>query len=235
MPLPDIVYVVKPGDDNQELRFSLRTLRNLPHGRVFVAGYCPRWLKGVTPIPVRQAGTKFANSTGNLRAAAEHPEVSEDFLYFNDDFFVMSPVDRMPVLHRGPVSTVEDYYSTRGKGPYLEGLRGTRGLLLELGFDEPLSYELHVPMLLNKQRLLETLELGADLPVLHKRTLYGNVWAAGGKQIRDCKVLSRGWTFPKAAPFLSTAPLSFASGAVGQHIRARFPEPGPYEGLLTFH
>lgn len=235
MPLPDIVYVVRPGDDNQELRYSLRTLRNVPHRRVFIAGHCPRWVKGVTPIPVRQDGTKFSNSTGNLRAAAEHPEVSEEFLYFNDDFFVMQPIRRMPALHRGPIAAIERYYAARGKGAYLKGLRDTWALLAELGIEQPLSYELHVPMLLQKARLLETLELGAHLPVLHKRTLYGNVWGLGGRQIPDCKVIDRGWTFPKAAPFLSTLPVSFASGAAGQHIRRAFPEPGPYEGLLTFH
>ncbi|WP_037870681.1 hypothetical protein [Streptomyces sp. SPB074] len=226
---PDIVYVVKPGDRNEELRYSLRSLAHLPHARVWIAGHCPSWVRGVGRIPVPPRATKYQSSTANLRAAAEHPEVAEGFLYFNDDFFIMRPLDRMPVLHRGPLARVEAYYATRGRGRYLRGLRETRVLLAQLGHHRPLSYELHVPMPMRKAQVLETLDTGAHLEVLHKRTLYGMMHQLGGREISDPKILTRGPAFPRSVPFLSTLPDSFAHGQVGAHIRARFPEPGPYE------
>lgn len=227
---PDIVYVVRPGEHNQQLRYSLRSVAaHLPHGRVWIAGYCPRWARDVGAIPVPKRATKYASSTANLRAAAEHPEVAEEFLYFNDDFFIMKPLAAAPVLHRGPVARVEAYYATRGRGQYLRGLRDTRALLAQLGHPNPLSYELHVPMPMSKARLLETLDTGAHLPVLHKRTLYGAMHSVGGQQIPDPKILTRGPRFPRSTPFLSTMPDTFTHGAVGAFVRARFPTPGPYE------
>lgn len=230
MGAPDIVYVVRVGERNEQLRYSLRSIAaHLPHRRVWLAGYCPTWAKDVGKISVVQPGTKYANSTANLRAAAEHPDVAEEFLYFNDDFFVMQQVGVMPVLHRGPVSRVEAYYATRANGQYLKGLRETRDLLATLGRPNPLSYELHVPMPMTKTRLLETLDIGRELKVLHKRTLYGNLHQVGGREIIDPKILTVGPRFSRHASFLSTMPDTFTRGQVGGYIRSRLAKTGPYE------
>lgn len=228
--MPDIVYVLRPADRNEQLRYSLRSVAaHLPHGRVWLAGHCPSWVRDVGCIPVVQQGTKYQNSTANLKAAAEHPDVADEFLLMNDDFFIMRPVERMPVLHRGPVSKVEGYYARRASGMYLRGMRETRELLAELGFPAPLSYELHVPMPMDKTGLLHALEAGQHLEVLHKRTLYGALHGLGGHEIPDPKVLGRGGQFAREAPFLSTMPDSFSGGLVGEFIRGRFPSLSVYE------
>ena len=41
---PDIVYFVKPSEDNDELKYSLRSLKNLNHGQVYLVGYRPSWV-----------------------------------------------------------------------------------------------------------------------------------------------------------------------------------------------
>jgi hypothetical protein len=229
MAVPDIVYPVRPGNTNQELRYSLRSLANLPHGRVWIAGHRPPWVRGVGHIPVPAQPTKYQGSTANLRAAVQHPDVAEDFILMNDDFFVMTPVEEVPILHRGPVDRVEAYYASRGRGLYLQGLRDTKALLASLGYPAPLSYEVHVPMPMTKARVREALEVGGHLPVLHKRTLYGNLFGLGGKQVQDPKVLTRGPRFPRDGAFLSTMPDTFASGAVGSFIRGKLARPGLYE------
>lgn len=235
--LPDIVYVVRPGDRNTELRHSLRSLRNVPHRRVIIAGHVPSWIKGVVGVPTVQDRSKFENSTGNLKAALEHPDCGSSVLLMNDDFFVMRPIGEVPVMHRGTMDEVEAYYVNRGSGSYLTGLRSTRKLLRELGVRRPLSYELHIPFPIDRDRMLEAIGIGVEAGVtaLHKRSLYGNLAAIGGGQMRDVKVLQRGWAFPQKGTFLSTMPESFRSGVVGDHIRQRFPEPSKYEGLLSYH
>ncbi|MFE4796236.1 hypothetical protein ACFRFL_14235 [Streptomyces sp. NPDC056708] len=231
MEAPDIVVPVREGAVNEQLRYALRSwAAHLPHRWVWVVGYRPSWLDGVRHIPTRQTGTKYQNTTVAVRAACEHPDVSGTFLLANDDMFVMQPVTEMPVLHRGPVRTVEAYYATRGSGAYLRGLRETRDLLVSLGHEDPLSYELHLPMNLEKAKMLETLDVGRHLDVVHKRTLYGNLAGLGGDEIRDVKILHRaprGYSADDV--FLSTMPDSFAAGHVGQHIRRAFPEPSRYE------
>ncbi|MCF3960612.1 hypothetical protein [Streptomyces fuscigenes] len=227
----DIVCPVREGTANEALRYALRSwAANLPHRRVWLVGYRPPWAGGTEFIPTHQAGqTKYRNTTAAMRAVCEHPDVSDTFLWANDDFFVMRPVEGgMPVYHRGPVREVEAYYATRGNGAYLRGLRETRDLLVELGHKEPLSYELHVPLPVTKRGMLAVLEIGRHLDVLHKRTAYGMLAGIGGTRMRDVKILHRR-PVPTSGTFLSTMPDSFRNGHVGQFIRSSFRQPGPYE------
>ncbi|MEV6565867.1 hypothetical protein [Streptomyces kronopolitis] len=231
-PEVDIVVPVRVGAANQQLRYALRSwATNLPHRHIWIVGHRPAWTREVRHIPTQQTGTKYQNTTAAVRAACLHGEVSETFLLCNDDFFVMQPPpeDGMPVLHRGPVSRVESYYERRSSGLYLRGLRETRDLLVGLGHDDPLSYELHVPLPVAKDQMLKALDVGRGLEVVHKRTLYGNLAGIGGKEIRDVKCLNRSPRFDRAGPFLSTMPDSFANGLIGQHIRSVFPTACHYE------
>lgn len=231
MEAPDIVVPVREGAANEQLRYALRSwAAHMPHGQVWIVGHRSAWLDAVRHIPTCQAGTKYQNSTAAVRAACEHPEVSHSFLLANDDMFVMHAFDSMPVLHRGSVRTVEAYYETRGIDDYLRGMRETRDLLVQLGHPEPLSYELHIPMTVDKDGMLAALDEGRNLDVVHKRTLYGNLAAVGGTEIRDVKIMHRAPRgYDAASPFLSTMPDSFAAGMVGQFIRRAFPDPSRYE------
>ncbi|MEU6594249.1 hypothetical protein ABZ923_34440 [Streptomyces sp. NPDC046881] len=226
----DLVVPLREAPSNQQLRYALRSwVANLPHRHLWIVGYKPTWLGGVRHIPTRQTGTKYQNTTVAMRAACEHPDVSETFLYANDDMFVMERLDAMPVLHRGPVREVEPYYVARASGSYLRGMRETRDLLVDQGFADPLSYELHVPLPVSKAGMLKALDIGRHLTVLHKRTAYGVLNEIGGERIEDVKVLHRGPRFDRSTPFLSTMPDSFAHGEVGRVIRSRFPMPSDYE------
>ncbi|MFI2434629.1 hypothetical protein [Streptomyces sp. NPDC018693] len=226
----DLVVPVREAPANQQLRYALRSWQaNLPHRHVWIVGYKPAWLGGVRHIPTRQPGTKYQNTTVAVRAACEHPEISETFLYANDDMFVMERLDALPVLHRGPIRDVEAHYAARASGSYLRGMRETRDLLVDQGFADPLSYELHVPLPVTKTGMLKALDAGRHLDVLHKRTAYGVLNEVGGERIEDVKVLHRGPRFDRSTPFLSTMPDSFAHGEVGRVIRSCFPTPSSYE------
>lgn len=233
---PDVVYVVRPGDDNEELRYSLRSLRNLPHGEVWIAGHCPPWLTNVHRIPVPPAESKYASSTANLRAAADHDGVAERFVYCNDDFFIVEPLAEVPALHRGPVGDVLAHYRTKYPDgmDYVDGMAATARLLDDhFEITDPMSYELHVPMVLERSKVRVALDTAAEWGVraLHKRTLYGNLWRVGGSQVEDCKVHDYRSPWP-AGPFVSTCDSSFA-GAHGRTIRRLFPDPSPYERAGT--
>lgn len=229
-----VVYVVGPGDRNEELRFSLRSLAaHLPHTRVWIAGHRPAWVSDdVGHIPVAQSLTRFQNSTANMRAACEHPEVggeAGEFVYFNDDFFVMAPLENgVPLLHRGPLPEVIG--ATRSS-LYRRGAQSTLHLMRRLGMEDDgplLSYELHAPLVVHKASMLKALDLGRGLPVLHKRTLYGNLIRLGGDQVEDVKVKTLTDPGP-AGVFVSTTDATFAHGKVGERIRAAFPDPCRYE------
>jgi hypothetical protein len=223
---PDVVYVVRPGDDNEELRHSLRSLRNLPHGKVWIAGYCPTWVsEDVGRIPVARQRDRNVSAKANLRAACEHPEVSDEFVYFNDDFFVMQRHDELPVMHRGPLAALV----TSGimASAYTRAMKNTLAVLQERGIAEPLMYDLHAPMLVDKAGMLTALDL-CHIPAMQERTLYGNLKGLGGELRHNHKVrrTQRGW---EDWAFLSTAEATFRTLPVGRHIQAAFGDPSPYE------
>lgn len=230
MELPDLVVPVREGAHNEPLRYALRSwAANLPHRHVWIVGFRPWWAAGARHIPTHQRGfPAYVNTTAGMRAACEHPEVSDPFLWANDDFFVMSPqTTPFPVLHRGPVREVFAQYGTRSSG-YVAAMRETHGFLVGLGYEEPTSFELHVPLPVHKAGMLRALKVGQGHDV-HKRTVYGVLNGIGGTPMRDVKVARRGPQFDAASPFLSTMPDSFHNGAVGRLIRGAFTQPSPYE------
>ena len=227
----DIVYVLRTGDRNEELRYSLRSLAaNLPHHQVWAAGYRPAWAT-MNEIPVAQRRTTFENSVANMRAACEHPGVSDRFVYMNDDIFVLKAMRRIPTLHRGTVAefTAECRRIYGRPGRYMMGLAATAELLVRRGIRDPICYEGHVPLVVDKAAMLEALDLGAHLPILHYRTLYGNLAQLAGRPIGDWKIRDGSSVPDPSWLFTSTVDSIFAGGAVGRWLRDRFAEPGPYE------
>jgi hypothetical protein len=227
----DIVYVVRPGDDNEELRYSLRTVcAHLPHDRVWIAGHRPPWLVNVGHIPTEQTGTKWANSTTNLRAACTHPEVSQRFTLVNDDMFLLADQpDGVPVYNRGLLDAVIAEHHDRRWSRYVQGMTATRTRLAAHGYTDLLSFELHVPMPVDKTLMLRAMALGSRIPVWHKRTAYGAVAGLTGEQIADVKIPTRRGLPRAGAQFVSSNDQSFARGEVGRLIRARYPNPSRYE------
>lgn len=235
----DIVYVVGDSEQNEELRYSLRSLKNLPHGTVWIAGHKPKWAVNVEHLPVRQIQpTKYQNSTANLLAALTHPDVAENVVYMNDDFFILEPVESVPYLHLGPVNGRVEYYDgkyghrPKGVGRYRDGMVQTASLLEKWGYRNVLSYEAHVPMPLHKETMAAAIRRAseeASIVALHKRTLYGNLCGVGGSKITDVKVLTSTHTWADGQPFVSTSNQTWQSGAVGRRLRKLFPEPSRYE------
>lgn len=228
----DVVYIVRPDDHNPELRVSLRTVaEHLPHDQVFVVGHTPSWVTGVHSLQTIQGGTKYANSTRNVLTACCTRDISDPFILMNDDFFILEPIDQVPTLHRGPVIDVlEEYRRRTNAGHYVTGMLETLELLYDLGHDEPLSYELHVPLVVSKNAMRDAIEEATrrDIPVPHKRTLYGNLTRIGGTQIEDVKVTDNALR-RLSGPFVSTSDHSYRHGWIGRHLEHTFDRPGPYE------
>jgi hypothetical protein len=237
------VYIVKEDTENnsEELRYSLRSLKNVSHDKVIIVGEKPAWVKNVTHIPVAQTGTKGENSAVNTRAAASSPLVSEEFIFMNDDFFILKPMSNIPALSFGLMADVIAKYEARySEGtPYIINMKQLYNVLLSKGFVSPLSYELHVPMVLSKSKILE-LYRTAEGRLYQFRSYYGNYSNIGGKVVDDVKIfLNQSHNHPEYVSdpqsylqnqsFLSATGGAFKRGIVGTFIRESFAEPSPYE------
>lgn len=230
--MPDIVYPVRPGDMNEELRYSLRSLRNLPDvGTVWVIGYQPSWVTGVEFIDGGNASTNsHANVYHNILRAMQHDAVAEDVVIFNDDFFVTEPITEIPVGRRG---TLAEHLNlprlrTSVKSWWRESLATTQICLHALEIDVPDSYELHIPFPAKKSLMRETLERFATVTPDNPpqwRSLYGNLHPASNVQLmRDSKAFAGG---ALQKPFHSTTDVSWKH--FRPKISALFPTASAYE------
>ena len=179
-------------------------------------------------VRVRQDGaTKWENTSKLLRAACEHDEVSDDFWLFNDDFFVLRPVDGLPPMYHGTLAERIRRIEERFGGPsrygtqlaVIERMLKTRGL-------GTLDYSLHVPMPVNKEKALVTMDEFSS-PMF--RSLYGNRHAIGGVDVPDVKLYGLFDVPPDGAILASTVDMVFSHGAGGVHIRGMFPDKCRYE------
>jgi hypothetical protein len=242
----DVVYIVKVAEKNEELRYSLRSLKNLPHDNVHIVGHQPSWVKGVihNPYdpgvpPLREKHAKWWKSWRMVKELCSFEDISEDFILFNDDFYVMNPVDSVPILHRGEMQAVIDAYKRRKPNnnilgnPYVFAMHETQEYLRFLK-KPTLCYEIHTPMVINRRKMLEAMNSidnisRPGLKHLNKRSLYGNYWEIGGDRTKDVKVDGANPTLDKTSDFLSTSDLSFAKRTIGGYIKSRFTKKCQYE------
>lgn len=233
----DIVYLLKDSDHNEELVFSMRSLKNIPHGKVFLVGGFPSEInpEKVYHIPTYQGPNKYENTTTALRAAASCEEVSDDFILMNDDFFIMSPI-KNPVselnLYRGYLMELIASYDRRPvyNIHYYNALCDVYSFLLQLGYDDPKCYELHIPMVMNKKKVLDMLTIrqaSNSLPRLLFRTLYGNLFVSGSVCTKDVKLSAATPMLSENPYFLSTSDGYFAK--IRLFIRSIFNEKSEYE------
>ena len=203
----DYVYICRSGD-NDELRYSLRSIEeNMPEGRVWVIGHRPVWYIGDF-IPVNDIGGKFDNIKNCIKVASEHAEISNNFILMNDDFFALKKIETMPILHGGLLKDKIERYKEQMMSPkYIKLLELTYKQLLANNITDPIDYDIHVPIVMNKEKLSQAIPI-AYFP----RSAYGNFASIGGTKITDVKVYgSVKIKNDEAFDFLSTEDRSFLS------------------------
>ncbi len=200
----DILYVVKSEILNDDLRFSLRSLDKYATGfdRVFIAGYRPIYVKGATPVPVRQTGTKYQNVLNNILEAVRNTDISDNFVLMNDDFIALHPVnfEIAPLNYAsGTLADKVQQVSEMRPSKWRSGFKVAADLLPKVcSYKNLWNYAVHTPYILNRQNLLELVEIPEVKAVLNTdetfllRVIYGNMYRRRKiEHIRDCK-LKRG-------------------------------------------
>lgn len=188
----DYVYICRKGD-NEELRYSIRSVvKNMPPGKIWLVGNRPSWYSGDF-LSVEDTAGKFVNITNAIAAAANSDLISDNFVLMHDDFFVIKPVENIPVMHNGLLSNkIKEYTAMDPDSRYVEILAKAYRYLKRRGIKEPLDYDIHVPMIMNKQNL-KTIATKTNAPM----SVYGNIFNIGGQQITDVKI------YPKFNKFVN--------------------------------
>lgn len=219
----DLVYICRDGD-NEELRYSIRSaVANLPHDNIWVFGGKPDWYIG-NHVRLKQNGLKYDNARSNLAAISRHYDVSDDFVLMNDDFYAIRPVEKIVPVHRGTLQEHLDMIHVNLG--YKRLVEETLDTLTNMKSKNLLSYELHVPMVMNKKNLGRII----GLPGLW-RSLYGNLYDVGGEQFADVKVHNNVDTdalMQNPLPYISSHEETF-QGILDGYFKDAFPEPSKYE------
>lgn len=182
----DLVYIVKKGDRNEDLRYSLRSIAKfVPHDNIWIIGYKPSWVTNVRYIPVEQKQDKWKNSVNNIIEACKCKNISENFVLMNDDFFAIKEINDL-TKSLNLCMNVLDARIQRYKHSSRHwdmGFKHLKDLLKNLKIQEPYyDFELHIPFIINKEEYLQVMNLSKvqqfmrTSKVLHKRSLYRNIF-----------------------------------------------------------
>lgn len=233
--MKDVLIPYRSSDGGAELRYALRSIaKNLPHGKVYIVGDSEPWFSDeLVHVPKMQYVYAFNDAEMNIRKGIKS-ELSEDFYFFNDDFYVLKPIKSIPNYHLGTLqSCLEERLARTGRSSYTDAIKKTMNYLKDRGYNEPLNYSAHIPCVLNKHNrrtvsntVLDRLARGDKLLV---RAIYGNIYYTDPVYTPDVKVYDiTSTTSPGVPQFISSNQLSF-NNALGKHLQAMFPQPSKYE------
>jgi hypothetical protein len=228
----DVVFMVRQGREFEELRYALRSLENLPHGKVWIYGAAPRWLAEAIHVPVPQGAVSHVNTGRMMGVFGLNRALSDEFYWFHDDMYVTDRLNSIPRLWREPWDEWLAGAKQR-KDPHGPAkTNATDEILSVFGKPRDYSYELHVPMVVDREALRRMVaEVTAYRPEVlaqvQKRSLYGNWVGYGGTQASDVK-------FYRSTPVEQLGPLASSSDLalntpIGQRLRELFSARGRYE------
>ena len=232
----DIVYPLGTGSvwENNELRYSLRAVaENVKDLRnVWVVGERPDWLTNVRYLPVKDCFDRPTKNTFHkLQSVCREADLSDDFLWLNDDFFIIKPTE---------AATFPYYY----KGVLPSGIRKSRLLAIEspvntvnyLQFHKltMLDYRVHCPIRFNKQKVLDLPVAENEFGVVNTRAVYGNYYKVGGIEHKEV-LLAPSRSVPQIEHYLADKDWFSIMSLTGKYwnfrkyIEQRFPNPSPFE------
>lgn len=232
----DIVYFVKNGPHDEELRYSLRSVEEyFRYKKVWFYGGCPMDLKPDYYVQVTQnMPSKWENVRKMMMEVCQNDDITENFWLFNDDFFILRPIDEnMEPRFDGTLTSKIQQIRDKHHGEDSEWSKNLGKLRQTLKkYKKPEKcYAIHEPILVNRRKMLEVLEKFPDEPMI--RALYGNWWEIGGVQEADPKLsLPDDGSISQEIlrhDIISTDDESFRAGYAGRWLRDKFNKKSRFE------
>lgn len=222
-----VVYPLGKGSraKDYEIRMSIRSLEKNVSGikDIWVVGECPAWLN-VNHIPAMDPfDVPDRNIMSKILKACDHPDITEDFLFMNDDHFILRPID----AHTLPYYYSEEmpsYIAKRGLDGYGNRVNNSYELLKSKGLQTK-YYDIHTPIVYNKTKFKEIMS-GLDWNKHHGyvlKSLYANNLPITGTQQKD----NKGHLSENNSGIFSTLPRLRASTV--RFLQDQFPVKSQYE------
>lgn len=139
--------------ENNEIRYCLRSVeKHLDNIRdVYIIGHKPKFLTNVKHIPMRDTSQWVTvNIRKKLLAACDHPDISPNFLYMNDDHYLLESFDKDHFYYCG---TLQEAEGSTNHSIYRQIIRNTIYRMSSTS----LNYDIHTPVLINKKVFVESM------------------------------------------------------------------------------
>lgn len=224
----DIVIPLGKGSvlKNFELRFCLRSIeKNLGGYRnIWIVGECPEWLQNVNHMPLCD-GQPVSDHNIMLKthAACIEPAISNDFLFFNDDHFLLAPFEAstFPYYY---YQNLDVYLKHRGIDAYGKRALATMKHLQDQNL--PIKhFDIHTPIRYNKELFLKFVSsLNWEKQSYIIKSLYANSLKIEGTEEKDHKL-----TAPPNGNVKVFSTYPHMKASVTRFLMEQFPKPSKYE------
>lgn len=232
------VYVVGGPGDREDLRYSLRSLSNAPCiTEVWIVGDVPTWANPTRALRVSPKPEKFENQRQSLEVFASTPDAPPQFYLFNDDMFIVEPVEGLLPTYRtlNPASSWPDAEcKTRTLNKWHFAVMATAEWVGQRVNEDPWLYECHVPLLYDTatfRGLMDEYPKGRPFAAGELYPLAGiggEGESVGNSKCANPDAQSLASKLSLRMPFLSCSPASW-DGATGAYVRSAFPDPCKWE------
>lgn len=226
----DIVYPLGKGSHykDDELRFSLRSVEKYLSGydKVWIIGERPEWLQNINHIPFDDDITKPPdyNIMRKISRAIEEPELTDDFLFLNDDHFLLHPftANEFPYFYE---KTLEVYLKERGSDTYGRRAKNTLEHLKANNLPTK-HFDIHFPIIYNKSLFLQHVTNAVDWNknAYVIKSMYANSLLIEGVEGKDSKI---GKELPSLEKVFSTTPRYRAN--IQRFFREQYPKASRFE------
>lgn len=193
--MTDIVYILGSGSiwDNNEIKYSLRSVEKhlCGVGNVYSCGAKSSLNIGHIPCEdfPNQNMTKALNIRNKILAACNDERVSENFLVFSDDYFLLEShaAGAYPYFYRG---LLEDGMKTPGLSSLYRMVYGNTIKVLKDNKLPTKHFNVHAPILYNKEKAKQALSIADWNTMLGfmSKSLYCNYCNIEGVLQSDCKI-----------------------------------------------
>lgn len=215
MSLPVVIPYVKTLDKGSELRYSLRSLKNIQNwnGEVIIIGDREDWFDNITHIKsVRRNKSPYQDVENKLMDAML--ELPDDFIVSMDDVYITESLELGYYYHDRLFKCLPNSHHRRcliKTGEWLEQFNHA-----------DFNYDIHVPFIVNKEKRIEVnriIKQNLKGFSLQWRSIYGNVFRVGGEEYIDKKSKNKNL---KSGKFISSLVFS-------PELELMFPKPSRFE------
>lgn len=247
--LRDVVIIHKENDWDQELPYALRSLRNLPHRKVWFIGHKPAWTTNVEHLPVEDLPRKWEDIQNKYLAFINYRgDMTSEVVQMYDDTYILDgryKHDPLPTFHWGTAAKAytggasprrlrTENMQNRTLSTYRRTIVDAGRILQAHGVRKPLNYSLHVPFVFDRPKVPVHWH---DGEVLQWKTMAGNTSGRHSVELGgDVKVNRRialAEVLRRDTGLLSSLNSNFRQSGCYGLLKHLFPEPCEYETDLS--